>query len=472
MTEAAALARTAPHVPSADEVLAALDPEQREVAASPRGPMCVLAGAGTGKTRAITHRIAYGVHSGAYQPAAGAAVTFTARAAGEMRTRLRDARGRRRPGPDLPRRGARQLHYFWPQAVGGAVPELLPDKAPVVAEAAARLRLQLDRTSVRDLAAEIEWAKVTLLTPELRMRRTPGRAGRDPAGLDAARDGAGVRDLRGAARRERASSTSRTCCCSPSGSSTSGTTSRRTVPRPVPPLRRRRVPGRQRPPAAAAGPLARRARRRLRRRRPGADHLLVHRRLARPPARFPRRFPTARVVTAGPRLPVAPRRSSPWPTSCCGPRRSARVRGRAGHRRRRPTSSWWPSRRPGRAPTLRQHPRRPEPRLRRSPRDMPALVRRGPSGAPRSRCCSGPTPSPRRSRRRSRPAGVPYLVRGGERFFARPEVRRACCCCEVRSAADDGSVDLPRLVRDVLGGAGWTPEPPSRVGRSGSGGSR
>ncbi|WP_420853255.1 UvrD-helicase domain-containing protein, partial [Segeticoccus rhizosphaerae] len=63
--------------PSPDEVLAALDPEQRLVAASPLGPMCVLAGAGTGKTRAITHRIAYGVLSGAYQPGRVLAVTFT-----------------------------------------------------------------------------------------------------------------------------------------------------------------------------------------------------------------------------------------------------------------------------------------------------------------------------------------------------------------------------------------------------------
>src|SRR5664280_2349105 len=76
--------------PTADDVLDALDPEQRQVAASPRGPMCVLAGAGTGKTRAITHRIAYGVLSGAYQPQRVLAVTFTARAAGEMRTRLRE----------------------------------------------------------------------------------------------------------------------------------------------------------------------------------------------------------------------------------------------------------------------------------------------------------------------------------------------------------------------------------------------
>src|SRR5689334_24909986 len=74
---------------SADAVLEGLDPEQREVATALRGPVCVLAGAGTGKTRAITHRIAYGVRAGILQPSSVLAVTFTNRAAGEMRGRLR-----------------------------------------------------------------------------------------------------------------------------------------------------------------------------------------------------------------------------------------------------------------------------------------------------------------------------------------------------------------------------------------------
>ncbi|CAM5478019.1 ATP-dependent DNA helicase Rep [Streptomyces antimycoticus] len=73
----------------ADAVLDGLDPEQREVATSLHGAVCVLAGAGTGKTRAITHRIAYGVRAGMLQPASVLAVTFTNRAAGEMRGRLR-----------------------------------------------------------------------------------------------------------------------------------------------------------------------------------------------------------------------------------------------------------------------------------------------------------------------------------------------------------------------------------------------
>ena len=73
----------------ADAVLAALDPEQREVALATRGPVCVLAGAGTGKTRAITHRIAYAALTGVADPARVLALTFTVRAAGELRARLR-----------------------------------------------------------------------------------------------------------------------------------------------------------------------------------------------------------------------------------------------------------------------------------------------------------------------------------------------------------------------------------------------
>ena len=72
-----------------DAILDALDPEQRAVAEALQGPVCVLAGAGTGKTRAITHRLAYGVSSNVWSPRSVLAVTFTARAAGEMRGRLR-----------------------------------------------------------------------------------------------------------------------------------------------------------------------------------------------------------------------------------------------------------------------------------------------------------------------------------------------------------------------------------------------
>ncbi|MCH8613641.1 ATP-dependent DNA helicase UvrD2 [Arsenicicoccus dermatophilus] len=168
---------------SPDQILAALDPEQRAVAERPLGPMCVLAGAGTGKTRAITHRIAYGVRSGVYVPQRVLAVTFTARAAGEMRTRLRDLGAAGVQARTFHAAALRQLHYFWPRAIGGAAPEVMAHKAGAVAEAGARLHLQLDRPAIRDLAAEVEWAKVSLLTPES-YPAAARHARRDLAGLD------------------------------------------------------------------------------------------------------------------------------------------------------------------------------------------------------------------------------------------------------------------------------------------------
>ena len=76
-----------------EAVLTALDPEQREVALAARGPVCVIAGAGTGKTRAIAHRVAYAVRAGLVNPGHVLAVTFTTRAAGELRGRLRELGG-------------------------------------------------------------------------------------------------------------------------------------------------------------------------------------------------------------------------------------------------------------------------------------------------------------------------------------------------------------------------------------------
>ncbi|MEU2870968.1 ATP-dependent DNA helicase UvrD2 [Streptomyces olivoreticuli] len=156
-----------PQVPdSADAVLDGLDPEQREVATALSGPVCVLAGAGTGKTRAITHRIAYGVRSGVLQPASVLAVTFTNRAAGEMRGRLRQLGAGGVQARTFHSAALRQLQYFWPKAVGGEVPRLVERKVQLVAEAAARCRVRLDRNELRDVTGEIEWSKVTQTVPE------------------------------------------------------------------------------------------------------------------------------------------------------------------------------------------------------------------------------------------------------------------------------------------------------------------
>ncbi|MCU1564110.1 MAG: ATP-dependent helicase [Arthrobacter sp.] len=165
-----------------ERILGGLDAEQREVASTLQGPMCVLAGAGTGKTRAITHRIAYGVHSGVYSPQRLLAVTFTSRAAAEMRSRLRDLGVGNVQARTFHAAALRQLQFFWPQAIGGALPNLLDHKAQMIAEAARRLRLSTDRASIRDLASEIEWAKVSMLTPANYLEKAQGRG--TPGGFD------------------------------------------------------------------------------------------------------------------------------------------------------------------------------------------------------------------------------------------------------------------------------------------------
>ncbi|MGW4274867.1 ATP-dependent helicase, partial [Streptomyces seoulensis] len=155
-----------PRVPdSADAVLDGLDPEQREVATALHGPVCVLAGAGTGKTRAITHRIAYGVRAGILQPASVLAVTFTNRAAGEMRGRLRQLGAHGVQARTFHSAALRQLQYFWPKAIGGGMPRLVDRKIQLVADAAAACRVRLERGELRDVTAEIEWAKVTQTVP-------------------------------------------------------------------------------------------------------------------------------------------------------------------------------------------------------------------------------------------------------------------------------------------------------------------
>ncbi|MGW5422746.1 ATP-dependent DNA helicase UvrD2 [Streptomyces sp. NPDC003943] len=174
-----------PQVPdSADAVLDGLDPEQREVALALSGPVCVLAGAGTGKTRAITHRIAYGVRAGILAPASVLAVTFTNRAAGEMRGRLRQLGAGGVQARTFHSAALRQLQYFWPKAVGGELPRLLERKVQLVAEAAARCRFRLDRNELRDVTSEIEWAKVTQTVPAdypAAVAKSVRDAPRDPA---------------------------------------------------------------------------------------------------------------------------------------------------------------------------------------------------------------------------------------------------------------------------------------------------
>ncbi|WP_232547700.1 ATP-dependent helicase [Propioniciclava soli] len=151
--------------PDSEEILDGLDPEQRLVASALAGPVVVLAGAGTGKTRAMTHRIAYGVASGAFASNSVLALTFTTRAAGELRGRLR-----RLGVPSVQARtfhsaALRQAQYFWPRAYGSELPPVESNKAGMVAAALRRQRLNPDTALLRDVAGEISWAKVSNVTP-------------------------------------------------------------------------------------------------------------------------------------------------------------------------------------------------------------------------------------------------------------------------------------------------------------------
>jgi DNA helicase-2/ATP-dependent DNA helicase PcrA len=154
-----------------EEILAALDDEQRAVALASRGPVCVIAGAGTGKTRAITHRIAYAASIGVMDPQKVLALTFTARAAGEMRTRLRTLGVPTVAARTIHSAALKQLLYFWPQVFGGRAPDLLTTKTGFITQAITRADLQgtlsiTSRDLMRDIASEIEWAKSSQVVPE------------------------------------------------------------------------------------------------------------------------------------------------------------------------------------------------------------------------------------------------------------------------------------------------------------------
>lgn len=152
---------------TADEILAALDEQQQQVALATRGPVCVIAGAGTGKTRAITHRIAYAAAIGVMDPQRVLAITFTARAAGEMRSRLRLLGYPGVNARTIHAAALKQLLYFWPTIFGGQVPELLTSKTPFISASIERAGLQIQsRDAIRDFATEIEWAKVNQIAPE------------------------------------------------------------------------------------------------------------------------------------------------------------------------------------------------------------------------------------------------------------------------------------------------------------------
>lgn len=166
-----------------DGLLSGLDDQQRVAAEALFGPVCILAGAGTGKTRAITHRIAYGVSTGAFTPNRVMALTFTNRAAAELRGRLRQLGAGGVAARTFHAAALAQLNYFWPQVVGGQLPSVLDGKGRILGHAAEKLSLRVDTATLRDVAAEIEWRKVSSLSLDEYTERLTERT--VPAALNA-----------------------------------------------------------------------------------------------------------------------------------------------------------------------------------------------------------------------------------------------------------------------------------------------
>ena len=178
------------------------------------GPVAVIAGAGTGKTRAITHRIAYGVATGAYNPTSVLAVTFTTRAAGELRGRLQQLGAHGVQARTFHSAALRQAQYFWPQAYGGELPAVLDNRMSLVAEAASRLRVRVDTPGCAIWSPRSPGPRSATSPPE----DYPRLAGSHRPQCRLARPGDGRADLRRRTRRPSATaagSTSRTSCSAP-----------------------------------------------------------------------------------------------------------------------------------------------------------------------------------------------------------------------------------------------------------------
>lgn len=151
-------------------VLSALDPEQRVAAAAPLGPVRILAGAGTGKTRTVTHRIAHHIHEGNVTPREVLAVTHSRKAASEMRERLHGLGVGGVAARTFHSAALKQLWHFWDRCSGGAErPDLLTQTAPFVRQALGALRQvpnsAVSTEHVRDVVAEIVWAHARMLSP-------------------------------------------------------------------------------------------------------------------------------------------------------------------------------------------------------------------------------------------------------------------------------------------------------------------
>ena len=409
----------------------------------------MLAGAGTGKTRAITHRIAFAVHSGVFAPTQVLAVTFTARAAGEMRTRLRSLGVEGVQARTFHAAALRQLHYFWPQAIGGGAPQVQGHKAPLVAEALGRLRIDVDRAVIRDVAAEIEWSKVSMLTAQ-GYAPAARAAGREAPGMDLSAM-AKVIETYETVKADRGVIDFEDVLLLTVGILEDRGDIAAAVRRQyrsfvvdeyqdVSALQQRLLDAwvGERDDVCVVGDPSQT----IYSFTGASDRFLLD---------FPKRYPGATTVAL-----VRNYRSTPQILEVAN-----RVISAPTARQRRPLR------------LLAQQPAGPLPTLREYADD--AAEADAVAAEIRSRLDLGASPSQVAVLMRTNgqtealeaafaDAGVPYLVRGGERFFSRAEVRQAMVLLRGAARTDDGTLPLRELVTAVLTGAGWSHEAPGTRG--------
>ncbi|NEG95904.1 AAA family ATPase [Bifidobacterium sp. SMB2] len=150
----------------AQEILEGLDDSQTAAAQAVDGPVRIMAGAGAGKTRTITHRIAYACESGAWNPSATLAVTFSVKAAAEMRARLSALGVPQVKAATFHSAALHQLRQVWPELSEAYFPSIVEEPRLLAEKAFARVvGRDVDGVALRALLAEINWTKVSLIAP-------------------------------------------------------------------------------------------------------------------------------------------------------------------------------------------------------------------------------------------------------------------------------------------------------------------
>lgn len=145
--------------------LVGLNEAQRQAAAATTGPVAIHAGAGTGKTRVVVHRVAYAVATGAVAPNHVLLVTFTDKAAGEMRERVATLGVPGVAAMTFHAAARRQLNYLWPQVHGTPAPATLADPWPLIAPMTRRLPGGFRFTPTKDVIDAIGWLRSQRIDP-------------------------------------------------------------------------------------------------------------------------------------------------------------------------------------------------------------------------------------------------------------------------------------------------------------------